>query len=174
MLKKFLILAMIFFSCSVKSGEIYFPGIDAKDLNKDEFNIPNNLSSEFNIFILSFNRDMQLKADEWFQALMLSNNLVRDVNIFNIPVIPDPGRFVRGFINRRFKGTYKDQAMRNKIIILYVDEKKFFKALDIDKNIRSEPVILLLNKNAKVIYRINGVLQSDKVNKLISFIENFN
>ena len=53
MLKKFLILAMIFFSCSVKAGEIYFPGIDARDLNKDEFNIPNNLSSEFNIFILS-------------------------------------------------------------------------------------------------------------------------
>ena len=51
MLKKFLILAMVFFSSSVKSEEIYFPEVDAKDLNKDEFNIPNNLSSEFNIFI---------------------------------------------------------------------------------------------------------------------------
>ena len=174
MLDKLLFLAVFFFSSSVISGETNFPDIDAKDLNKNEFNIPDSLSEGFNVFILSFNRDMQMDADEWFQALVLLRGQASEINIYNMPVIPDPGRFVRGFINRGFKSLYKSKDVRSKIIILYVDQESFFKGLNIDENIRNKPVILLLNKNAKIIYRVDGSYQPDKFNQLISFIKNVN
>ena len=126
MIRALIVFLVLLCSYSSTSEELYFPQITSKNLNKDTFIVPDSLDKAFNIFIISFDRDMQIEADKWFSDLAILNNSKPIIDIFNTPVIPDPGRFVRGFINRGFKSIYKNKSMRDRVIIMYVKKDGFY------------------------------------------------
>jgi hypothetical protein len=174
MLRLSIITLTFLIAANLQSEELYFPYVKAKTLNKDSFFIPDSLNTEFNIFIISFNRGMQGEVENWLIDLELLNNQKSSFDVFNSPVIPDPGRFVRGFINRGFKSIYKEKSVRDKVIIMYVDEDNFFSTLNINDSLKEKPLIMVLNRNAKVIYQINGISNPDRIKELEYFINSYN
>lgn len=169
LLRTLIVLAVV--SVPVSAQEPVFPTIKASTLNKDKVTLPKDFSAAKNVLLISFGRDMQEVIDAWDAALTPLRELPDQVQVYNTPLIPNPGALVRGFINGGFRSIYKDRSLRDRIIILYVKEKKIFPVLGIEENDRTEPLILVISKDGTIIGRVQGLADEDNVAAVTAFID---
>lgn len=140
-----------------------FPTVKARTLSKDKITVPEDFSAAHNILLISFGRDMQEPVDAWEAALTPLRESSDQVQVYNTPLIPNPGAIVRGFINGGFRSIYKDEALRDRIIILYVKEKEVFPALDIGEDDKAQPLILVTAKDGTILGRVQGLADEANV-----------
>ena len=142
---------------------VVVPTIKAETLNKTAFTVPASFTATRNILLFSFGRDMQAAVDGWDAALadVRSDSGVETVQVYNMPLIPNPGGIVRGFISGGMRGIYKVAAMRDRVIVLYVDEAKVMPALGVTD--RSAPLVLVTDKDGHEIGRVQGVVSGERV-----------
>ena len=110
----------------------------------------------YNILLLSFGRDMQEPVDEWDAALTPLREGSDQIQVYNTPLIPNPGALVRGFINGGFRGIYEGEALRDRIVILYVKEKEVFPALNIREDDKTEPMVIITAQDGRILGRVSG------------------
>ena len=133
-----------------------FPTVKARTLNKDRFTVPADFTAERNILLVSFGRDMQAPVDAWEAALTPLRQGSDGVQVYNTPLIPNPGGIIRSFINSGFRSIYEDNALRDRIVILYVDEDEVFPALGITEMVKQRPLILVTDKSGTILGRVPG------------------
>lgn len=160
-------LAMIVMAIMVLAGpavaqDTVFPTVKARTLNKDRITVPEDFTAAYNILLLSFGQDMQQPIDAWEAALTPLRESSDGIQVYNTPLIPNPGALVRGFINGGFRGLYKDEAMRERIVILYVKEKEVFPALGITEEVKTVPLVMVTAQNGRIIGRVSG--EADEAN----------
>jgi len=168
LLRSILVLATI--SAPVSAQESLFPTIKASTLNKNKVTLPKDFSADKNVLLISFGRDMQEVIDAWDVELTPLRELSNQVQVYNTPLIPNPGALVRGFINSGFRSIYKDQSQRDRIIILYVKVKKIFPALGIEEDDKTEPLILVISKDGNIIGRVQGLADDANVAAVTALI----
>ena len=143
--------------------ESVFPTIKARTLNKDRITVPDDFSAAYNILLVSFGRDMQEPVDAWDAALTPLRENSEQVQVYNTPLIPNPGALVRGFINGGFRGIYRDEALRDRIVILYVKEKEIFPALNIGEDDKNAPLIIVAAQDGRILGRVSGLADETNV-----------
>lgn len=143
--------------------ETVFPTIKARTLSKDRITVPDDFTAARNVLMISFGRDMQEPVDAWEAALTPLRESSDAIQVFNTPLIPNPGAFVRGFINGGFRGIYKDEALRDRVVILYVDEDEVFPALSISEDDKAEPLIMVTDQSGTIIGRVSGLADESNV-----------
>ena len=141
----------------VVGQDTVFPTVKARTLNKDNITVPNDFSVARNVLLISFGRDMQEPVDAWDAALTPLRESSEAVQVYNTPLIPNPGALVRGFINGGFRGIYKDESLRDRVVILYVDEDEVFPVLDIGDEDKLQPLVLVTDQAGTVIGRVSGL-----------------
>ena len=105
-------LTLFFCHDCLGAGLNKLPLIDAKTLNKNSFSVPKDFTLNRNVLLISFGRDMQSAIDDWARELEFLEGSAESFMVYNMPLIPNPGALVRGFINRGFRSLYKDKEVR--------------------------------------------------------------
>ncbi|MBL8642744.1 MAG: hypothetical protein JNK21_02340 [Rhodospirillaceae bacterium] len=144
------------------------PPVKAETLSKVKFSVPQDFTAARNVLLFSFGRDMQAAVDAWDAALAPTRDGVR-VQVYNMPLIPNPGAIVRGFISGGMRGVYEDKAVRERVIVLYVDEKAYFPALKITD--RSAPLIVVTDRAGVEIGRVQSVVTESTLAEVRSMAE---
>lgn len=146
------------------------PTVKARTLNKDKVTLPEDFSAAYNVLLISFGRDMQEQVDAWDEALASLRESSDQVQVYNTPLIPNPGAIVRGFINSGFRSIYKDEDLRDRIVILFVKEKKVFPALAIDDGVKTAPLVLVVAQDGTIIGRVQGLADEANVAAVRAFV----
>ncbi|MDG2319265.1 MAG: hypothetical protein P8L79_03300 [Rhodospirillaceae bacterium] len=147
-----------------------FPIVKARTLSKDKITVPEDFSAAYNILLISFGRDMQEPVDAWDAALTSLRESSDQVQVYNTPLIPNPGAIVRGFINSGFRSIYKDEALRDRIVILFVKEKEVFPALAIDDDVKAAPLVLVVAQDGTITGRVQGLADAANVAAVLAFV----
>lgn len=147
----------------VVAQETVFPTVKARTLNKDKITVPKDFSAARNVLLISFGRDMQEPVDAWDAALTPLRESSDAVQVYNSPLIPNPGALVRGFINGGFRGIYKDKTLRERVVILYIDEDEVFPALSITDEDKAVPLVLVTDQAGAILGRVSGLADESNV-----------
>ncbi len=131
------------------------PEAKVETLNKAKMIVPKDFTAERNVLMFSFGRDMQAAVDAWDAALAPDRNGTT-VQVYNMPLIPNPGAIVRGFISGGMRSIYADKALRDRVIVMYVDEDKYFPALGV--NNKTMPLIVVTDKAGVELGRVQSTL----------------
>lgn len=150
-----LIVLAVAFVGPVRAENGLFPPVQARTLNKERFVVPGSFKAGRNILMLSFGRDMQEPVEAWDAALAPLRESQGSVQVYNMPVIPNPGAIIRGFINSGFRGLYTDEALRDRVVILFVDDE-FYEAAGISVEDRTAPLIIVTDQDGGIHGRVSG------------------
>lgn len=131
------------------------PEAKVETLNKVKLTVPKDFTAERNVLLFSFGRDMQAPVDAWDAALAPDRDGAA-VQVYNMPLIPNPGAIVRGFISGGMRGIYEDKAVRDRVIVMYVEEKTYFPALGVTD--KTAPLIVVTDKAGVEVGRVQGNL----------------
>lgn len=160
-------------ACAVLAGPLraapgdVVPAVEAETLNKAKLAVPGSFTADRNVLLFSFGRDMQAAVDAWDAALA---DVRRDgaVQVYNMPLIPNPGALVRGFIKSGMRSVYADKATRERVVVLFVDEQSYFRALGVAD--RSRPLVLVTDKTGRELGRVQATASDDAVAQVRSLI----
>lgn len=155
----------------VVAQDTVFPTVKARTLNKDRITVPEDFTADRNILLISFGRDMQELIDAWDAALTAIRESSEAVQVYNTPLIPRPNGIIRGFINGGFRDIYKDDALRDRVVILYVKEKEVFPALNIGEDDKTVPLIMVLDQQGTILGRVSGLPETANVESVIALAQ---
>lgn len=130
-----------------------FPPVKAESLTRKKIAWPDDFTAERTILLFSFGRDMQADVDAW-DAALAPLRAEGAVEVYNTPLIPNPGGLVRGFISSGMRSTYKDEATRARVVVLFVEEKSYFPALGVTE--RGAPLVVVVSRDGTERGRVQG------------------
>ncbi|MDG2244635.1 MAG: hypothetical protein P8L66_14215 [Rhodospirillaceae bacterium] len=157
-------------SAPVVAQDQVFPTVKARTLNKDKITVPADFTAARNIMLLSFGRDMQESVDAWDAVLVTVREASDAVQVYNAPLIPKPNGIVRGFINGGFRGIYKDKGIRDRVVILYIDEDEVFSALNISEEDKQHPLVMVTDQQGVIIGRVSGLADAANVAQVVALL----
>ena len=131
------------------------PEVKAETLNKAKIVVPKDFTAERNVLLFSFGRDMQAPTDAWDAALAPDRDGTA-VQVYNMPLIPNPGAIVRSFISGGMRGIYEGKALRDQVVVMYVEEKTYFPALGVTD--KSAPLVVVTDMAGIEVGRVQGNL----------------
>ena len=144
------------------------PTIKAETLNKTPFVVPTSFTAARNVLLFSFGRDMQAAVDAWDAGLAELRADPQACQVYNMPLIPNPGGLVRGFISGGMRGIYKDARLRDRVVVLYIDEAKVMPALAVTD--RSAPLVLVVDAAGREIGRLQGAVSAESVARVRALV----
>lgn len=141
-----------------------FPTIKANTLNKDRFTVPEDFTKTRNILLASMDQGLEDAIDAWDAALAPLRGSSEDIEVYNTPLIKKPGALIRGFINGGFRGIYKEDDVRDRVIILYLeDQDAVFTALGITETDKAAPMIFVTDQTGTILGRVPGEATPENV-----------
>jgi hypothetical protein len=146
-----------------------FPEAGGKNLDGREFVLPRDFEGNLNIVFVAFQREQQLAVNTWLPTATLLENLHQGLRYYELPIHSTMNPIVRWFLNRAMRVGIRYPGSREKTITLYIDKSPFCKALDISEE---ESIhIMVLNQEARVVWRSEGSCNVEKAEKLSDFIK---
>lgn len=141
-----------------------FPTIEARTLNKDRFTVPVDFTKPRNILLVSMDQGLEDAIDAWDAALEPLRASSDGVEVYNTPLIKKPGALIRGFINGGFRGIYKEDEVRDRVIILYLeDQDAVFASLEVKEEDKSAPMIFVTDQAGEILGRVPGPATPENV-----------
>ena len=162
-------LALLAVLAAAPAAADVLPTIKAETLNKTPFTVPTSFTAGRNVLMFSFGRDMQKAIDDWDAQLAHLRRDPQACQVYNMPLIPNPGGLVRGFISGGMRGIYKDGATRDRVVILFIDEAKVMPALSVTN--RGAPLILVVDATGREIGRVQGPVSPDLLTQVEGFVK---
>jgi hypothetical protein len=96
------------------------PAVEAFDLAGEARRFPSGLPTEMTLVIAAFDRAQQSIADRLFDQIAKAGAPQQGIATIETPVIQDPGRVARFFIDNGMKAGIPDAAKRKVVVTLYV------------------------------------------------------
>jgi hypothetical protein len=141
-----------------------FPKVEGDNLERKHFKLPEDLEGELNLVIIPFKRTQQPLVDEWNEYLKPFIESTENLYLYEIPTLSNGFKFISFMIDGGMRAGIFDKDTRNHTITLYLNKKKFKKALDIktENNI----YIMLLKKDGQILWRTEGQVTKAKIKSL--------
>jgi hypothetical protein len=98
------------------------PAAEAYDLAGEARRFPSGLPTELTLVIAAFDRAQQSIADRLFDQIAEAGATQLGIATLETPVIQDPGRVARFFIDNGMKGGILDPEKRKVVVTLYVKD----------------------------------------------------
>ena len=130
-----------------------FPEIEGIDLQGDARALPHTFSGKLNIIAVGFEREHQQGIDTWMSLVDELSQKYDAVKFYEVPVIYKANAAWRGWINNGMRMGIKDETARERTITVYTNQEKFADIFTLDK---SESAILLLDDDARVLWKFQG------------------
>ena len=167
------LIASLLVSAAFAETPTSFPKVSGKDLNYKPWTAPADFPGDRTLVVVAFAREQQADVDTWTAGLGLtapSNTLPW----IEMPLINNPGWFMRWFINTGMRGGIPSKEVRSHVWTAYTDKKAFMQTCGMP----SEKVIyaLVVDRDGKILAiepgnysraaaeRLTGAFQSGKSN----------
>ncbi len=174
---KFLFLLLSLSSCFIGSGQNskiaanknnYFPKVAGIDLEGKQQELPQAFKNEFNLVVVAFKREQQTQVNTWINAVQPILKEKPNLSFFEIPLIYELSNLKRFWVNNGMRFGIPDSEARKRTITVYTDRDEFFK---ITKMKEDEIYALLIDKNGKVLWRVEGVADNSKIKALRKLVK---
>jgi hypothetical protein len=122
-----LLAAFVINSAPAQTTSLCIPQVSGKDLNNKPWTAPADFPGKRTLVIVAFEEVQQTNVDTWTEGLGLkvpSNKLPW----IEMPLIQNPGMFMRWFINTGMRGGISDKETRGHVWSAYTDKKAFMQA----------------------------------------------
>lgn len=159
----------------VKKIGMQFPVHTFSNLAKQKKKIPDELSGDYQLMIVAFQRWHQDLVDTWFasgdQLEKIYNKPGKQFRYYEIPTIYKMGPIRRAFLNTGMRSGVKAQAARERTFTIYIDKLPFRQTLHIPDE--TDIHLFLLNKKGKVVWRCQGKHTPDNERSLRQFLNKY-
>jgi len=130
------------------------PVTSGKDLNGTPWSVPKGLPAERTLVLIGFDEPQQEAIDTWTQSLGLDQP-TNTIPWVEMPLIDNPGLFMRWFIDTGMRGGIKGRFQRSHVWTAYTDKKAFLKSCGITSE--SDIRVLVVNRNGGILHSESGV-----------------
>lgn len=136
-----------------------FPEIEGTSLSLVEHRIPGTLAGQVNLLLIAFRQWQQRDVDTWVPTAAALAEEYAGFRAYELPVISRAYRPVSGFIDGGMRSGIPDPGVRDSTITIYLDRKRFLRALDIDSV--GEIVPMLVTPDGTILWRTRGRMTDD-------------
>ncbi len=112
-------------------GILQFPKIKAENLNKEEIEIPDQLTGDPRLLIVAFQQWHQRVVDSWIPYLLELVKEFPGFDFYELPTIRKMNYLYRRFIDGGMRAGIPSRETRRRTVTLYIDKEPFKEALDI-------------------------------------------
>jgi hypothetical protein len=128
------------------------PPVKATNLNKQPVSWPAGLPAARTILLVAFDRKQQAQIDGWVAGMKLK--APGSPAWFEVPLIKDPGGFIRGFIDGGMRRGIPNVEDRAHVVTLYGDKKKLMASM----GLTSDAVVhvLIVERSGRIVERVSG------------------
>jgi len=143
------------------------PLTTGKDLNGTPWSVPKGLPAERTLVLIGFDEPQQAAIDTWTQGL----GLVQPTNTIpwvEMPLIDNPGMFMRWFIDTGMRGGIKGRFQRSHVWTAYTDKKAFLQSCGITSE--SEIRVMVVDRTGRILHSDSGEYTKEGAAKLLRFL----
>ena len=151
---KFLLIATAILLTSPAVAEMRMPEAKAQSLAKDRMVLPADFATSPALVIFTFAQDQFDVIAEMETKLPILATGTDGLAAYNVPVIPNPGAIVRGFIRSGMRGIYETPEDRARTIVLFVDEDEYFPEANFPQT--EQPIVALVTQDGGVVASVSG------------------
>jgi hypothetical protein len=141
------------------------PYISGKDLNGTPCSVPKGLSAERTLVLLGFDEPQQEAIDTWTQGLGLDQP-TNTIPWVEMPLIENPGMFMRWFIDTGMRGGIKGRFQRSHVWTAYTDKKAFLQSCGITSE--NEIQVLVVDRTGTILHSESGAYTKECAAKLLT------
>jgi hypothetical protein len=140
------------------------PLTTGKDLNGTPWSVPKGLPAERSLVLIGFDEPQQEAIDTWTQGLGLDlpTNAIPWVEM---PLIDNPGMFMRWFIDTGMRGGIKGRYLRSHVWTAYTDKKAFLQSCGITSE--SDIQVMVVDRSGKILNSESGEYTKEGAAKLL-------
>ncbi|MEO6017267.1 MAG: hypothetical protein ABIP46_08425 [Polaromonas sp.] len=158
-----LALAMAFAAPNESSVMGRLPAFMAQTLTHQPVNIPDSLSSDRTLALISFQRGQRATAESWIQGLNLRND--SSISWMRMPVLNDPGTETgRQAVETKLLQHYSADAERARLVPVFTDRASFVRSAGLPSTDQFYAVVV--NRQGEVLARIEGPFDAGKAQTL--------
>jgi hypothetical protein len=131
-----------------------FPTVSGSNLLRQQLTLPKDFQGRLNLVFIAFEQWQQMEVDSWISLAEELENQVSGLYYYELPIIQSRNTLYQWFINEGMRAGIPNPKARQRTITLYLDKRKFRKALEFpdEKHI----YLLLLDSQGKVIFQARG------------------
>lgn len=107
-----------------------FPSLSGKDLNGSAWNAPAGFPGKKTLVLIGFDEPQQILIDGWIKGMKL-DTAESSISWVEMPLIENPGIFMRWFIDAGMRGGIRDRATRSRVWTAYTDKQTFLESCGI-------------------------------------------
>jgi len=148
-----------------------FPTIKSKTLNKNEYQLPNDLRGEYNVVIVAFTQYHQRDVDTWIPFLQILERDNSNIHYYELPTVNNRGPLFRFYLDGIMRGGIRDFETRERTITLYTNVKDFCNGLNINP---SQIYTYLIDKKGEILFFVAGRFSDKKGDDLLSLVNKLN
>lgn len=146
-----------------------FPSVSGSNLNKMEYNLPEDFEAEFNVVVVAFQQWHQRLVNSWVPLLEEITRANPRVEYYELPTIRQMNFVYRGFIDGGMRAGIPSITTRGRTITLYIDKTHFKQQLDIPSEANIH--LFLVKPSGEILWRGEGPLTEDLALSLKSAVE---
>lgn len=135
-----------------------FPHIEVKNLADETKAFPNQFPGEKTLLLIAFEREQQDQLDDW--SARLSLRAPGAPEWLELPVIDDPGAFMRWFVDVGMKGGIDDPAVRRRVFTIYAPRQDFIRILGLPN--ATQVHLVVADRSGRILCKVSGDWTMDK------------
>ncbi|KQP49582.1 hypothetical protein [Pseudorhodoferax sp. Leaf274] len=137
------------------------PQLHARQLDQQPLALPEGLSGDRTLALISFHRDQRPAVDSWIQGLQLGHDA--SVRWLRMLVVNDPGDDAgRSEIETRLRERYAQEKAA--VVPVFTDRAAFARSTGLSGV--EQPHVVVLNRRGEVLARVQGPFNPDKARTL--------
>ena len=139
------------------------PSIMAKRLDQRPVSLPQGLTADRTLALITFNKGQAPVIESWIHGLQLHKD--PSIAWLRMPVLEDPGQaHARSAIENRLLARYASEGERARLVPVFTDRAAFIRATGLDGP--HAPYAVVINRNGYVLARVQGWYDPDKADIL--------
>ncbi len=143
-----------------------FPPVTSYSLDKERITLPGEAQGQINLLLLSFREEQQNDINSWMSTAEALQHLNFQFRYYQLPVAEKENFIFRWWETSSMRSDQTDPEALHWIVPIWVDRKKFFQSLDIPND--KQVVVLLVDRQGKVLWRSSGPMTGDKRTALMN------
>jgi len=155
----------------VSREDVHFPTVSGFNLNRQEFNFPQDLTGELNILFVPFMQRQQLVVNTWIPFAQETEAAFPSVVYYELPTIDEMPSLSHMFVNEGMRAGIPDETARERTVTLYIDTSEFMEATDIPG--KDEVHVLLVSRSGDILWRTTGQFDETKGETLLGAIATY-
>lgn len=141
-----------------------FPAMLVKNLADETKAFPKQFPGEKTLLLIAFEREQQDQLDDW--SARLSLRAPGAPEWLELPVIDDPGAFMRWFVDVGMKGGIEDPLVRRRVFTIYAPRQDFIRILGLPNT--TQVHLAVADRSGRILCKISGDWSEEKEKSLKS------